>query len=205
MLRFSLCALIALSTAFLESNRAHAAVIVLNGGMGQICYEMTRAISKGEDILPIQLTGSLIGVSPYQVCTMAIAANDLASHDLAGTHNNRGVLLFMDQKFSEAIADFDQARRLDPEIAEAHVNYGASMVALHRWAEGLEALNKGIEMQPAEPEKAYFNRAIANEELGHVKEAYLDYLKASELAPDWEQPRQQLTRFTVRKPGEAAK
>ena len=202
MTRFALCACAALSGALFSFQSAQAAVVVLNGGMGQICYEMTRAVSKGEDVLPIQLTGSLIGISPLQVCTMAVTSNELAGHDLAGTYNNRGVLYFIDQKFNEAIADFDQARRLDPDIAEVHVNLGASMVALHRWAEGLAALNRGIEMEPAEIEKAYYNRAIANEELGHVKEAYLDYLKASELKPDWEQPKMQLTRFTVRKAGE---
>lgn len=203
MTRFSLGAFVAVSGAFLSLHTAQAAVVVLNGGMGQICYEMTRAVSKGEDVLPIQMTGSLIGVSPLQVCTIAVTNNELAGHDLAGTYNNRGVLYFMDQKFNEAIADFDKALRLDPDIAELHVNHGASMVALHRWAEGLASLNRGIEMGPAEVEKAYYNRAIANEELGHVKEAYLDYLKASELAPDWEQPKMQLTRFTVRKTGDA--
>ena len=73
------------------------------------------------------------------------------------------------------------------------------MVALKRWAEGLAALTKGIDIQPQEAEKAYYNRAIANEELGRVKEAYYDYLKAAELKPEWEQPKMQLTRFTVRK------
>jgi hypothetical protein len=34
-------------------------------------------------------------------------------------------------------------------------------------------------MDTKEAEKAYYNRAIAHEELGNVREAYLDYLKAS--------------------------
>ena len=81
----------------------------------------------------------------------------------------------------------------------------ASMVALKRWAEGVASLTKGIELMPLEPEKAYYNRAIALEELGKVREAYFDYLKAAELAPLWEQPKMQLTRFTVRKAGGVAK
>ena len=199
MTRFSVSAFTALFAASVSLSAAHAAVIVMNGGMGQICYQMTKAASLGEDVLSIQITGSLIGVSPLQVCTLAINNYDLVGHDLAGTYNNRGVLYFMDQKFAEAVADFEKARSLDPEIAEVHVNHGASMVALKRWAEGVASLTKGIELQPVEAEKAYYNRAIANEELGHAKEAYLDYLKASELKPDWEQPKMQLTRFTVRK------
>lgn len=185
---------------------AAAAVIVMNGGMAQICYEMTRAVATGEDVAPtVQLTGSLIGLSALDICTMAIQENDLVGRDRAGTYNNRGVLYFSKMLFTEAVADFEQARRIDPTIAEVHVNHGASMVALKRWAEGVASLDKGIAMDPLEPEKAYFNRAIANEELGNVRGAYLDYLKASELKPDWEQPKMQLTRFTVRKKDDAAK
>ncbi len=183
----------------------NAAVIILNGGMAQTCYEMTRAISKGEEVLSIQLTGSLIGISPIEVCTMTIKENDLVGFDRAGTLNNRGVLYFSEQRFAEAIKDFEDGRRVDPSIAELHVNHGASMVALKRWAEGVASLTKGIELMPLEPEKAYYNRAIALEELGKVREAYFDYLKAAELAPLWEQPKMQLTRFTVRKAGGVAK
>lgn len=199
MSRFSQRAFAAALLTFGFAAPSQAAVIVLNGGMGQFCYQMTKATVEGGDLLTLQMTGSLIGIPVLQVCTMAITANDLTGHELAGTYNNRGVLYFMDQKFNEAVADFEKARSLDPEIPEVHVNYGASMVALKRWAEGVASLSKGIEMQPQEAEKAYYNRAIAQEELGKVKEAYYDYLKAAEIKPDWDQPKMQLTRFQVRR------
>ena len=198
---------VAMSIAFLAQVRpAAAAVIVMNGGLAQSCYEMTRSVAMGEQIDPtIQLTGSMIAISALDICTMAIQDNDLVGRDLAGTYNNRGVLYFAKAMFTEAVADFEEARRIDPAIAEIHVNHGASMVALKRWAEGAASLDKGIAMDPVEPEKAYYNRAIAREELGNVTGAYYDYLKASELKPEWEQPKMQLTRFTVRKKGEPAK
>ena len=199
MIRFSARAFAAALTSLFFAAPSQAAVIVLNGGMGQFCYQMTKAVSEGEEILSLQLTGSLIGIPPLNVCTMAIASNELTAHELAGTYNNRGVLHFIDKQFNEAISDFEKARSIDPEIAEVHVNHGAAMVALKRWAEGLASLNKGIAMDPLEAEKAFYNRAIAQEELGHVKEAYYDYLKAAEIKPDWEQPKMQLTRFQVRK------
>lgn len=191
------------ASAIVPARPANAAVIILNGGMAQMCYEMTRAVSLGDDVLSIQLTGSLIGISPIEVCTMAIKENDLVGFDRAGTYNNRGVLYFAEQRFDEAIADFERGLRVDQGIAELHVNHGAAMVALKRWAEGIASLNKGIEMMPLEPEKAYYNRAIAHDELGHVKEAYYDYRKALELKPEWEQPKIQLTRFQVRPVGAA--
>ncbi len=199
MTRFPVRAFVTLVALSVSSFAANAAVIVLNGGMGQYCYQMTKATIDGEDLLSLQMTGSLIGIPPIQVCTNAITSNELVTHELAGTYNNRGVLYFLDQKFNEAIADFEKARSLDPEIAEAHVNYGATLVALKRFADGIAPLTKGIEMGAAEIEKAYYNRAIAYEEVGRAKEAYFDYLKAAELKPDWEQPKMQLTRFTVKK------
>src|SRR5262245_18673979 len=118
MTRFSTVAFVAAISVFAFTAPARSAVIVLNGGMGQFCYQMTKAVSEGQEVLSLQITGSLIGISPMNVCTMAITDNSLTGHELAGTYNNRGVLHFMDQEFNEAIADFEKARTLDPDIAE---------------------------------------------------------------------------------------
>jgi tetratricopeptide (TPR) repeat protein len=147
----------------------------------------------------MQITGSRIDIPPMDICTIAIGAGDLTSRDLAGTHNNRGVLLFSEGRFDEAMKDFDAAIRYGRDIPEPHVNRGASLVAMKRWADAVPSLNRGIELQALEIEKAYYNRAIAHEELGDVRRAYFDYTKAAELAPTWEEPKLQLTRFTVRK------
>jgi len=180
----------------LPSANAKAAVIVLGGGYAQMCYEAARALN---DPIMLQVTGSRIDIPPLEICTLAIGAGDLTTRDLAGTYNNRGVLYFAQNRFSEALADFDQGLRHLSFIPELHVNRGATLVALKRWADSVPSLSKGIEMEALEPEKAYYNRAIAYEELGDVRRAYFDYLKATELKPEWEQPKQQLTRFTVQK------
>src|SRR5262249_700878 len=149
--------------------------------------EMTQSIAKGDDPATMtMLTGSLIGLDAVAICTMAISQNDLPSHDLAGTYNNRGILYFMKSMFTEAAADFDKARGLDGGIAEVHVNHGAAMAAMKRWKEAVDSLDRGIALDPQEPEKAYYNRAIAQEQLGNIRGAYYDYLKASELKPDWD-------------------
>jgi tetratricopeptide (TPR) repeat protein len=175
---------------------AKAAVIVLGGGFAQMCYEAARDVN---DPSMMQITGSRIDIPPLDICTIAIGAGDLTSRDLAGTHNNRGVLLFAEGRFEDAMKDFDQAIRHSRDLAEPHVNRGASLVAMKRWADAVPSLNRGIELEALELEKAYYNRAIAHEELGDVRRAYFDYVKAAELAPTWEEPKLQLTRFTVRK------
>ncbi|MCC6914484.1 MAG: tetratricopeptide repeat protein [Rhodospirillaceae bacterium] len=175
---------------------AEAAVIVLGGGFAQMCYEAARAV---DEPYSAQITGSRIDVAPLDICSIAISAGDLTARDLAGTYNNRGVIYFSQNMFNEAIKDFEQGLRHQNEIGELHINRGASMVALKRWADAVPSLNRGIELGALELEKAYYNRGIAYEELGDVRRAYLDYMKASSLKPEWEDPKLQLTRFTVRK------
>lgn len=180
----------------LPATGVKAAVIVLGGGFAQMCYEAARDV---DDPTMMTITGSRINIPPLEVCTIALNMGDLTTRDLAGTYNNRGVLMFSEGQFSEAIKDFEQAIRQANMIAEPHVNRGASLVALKRWADAVPSLNRGIELGALEIEKAYYNRAIAHEELGDVRRAYFDYTKAAELSPGWEEPKLQLSRFTVRK------
>jgi tetratricopeptide (TPR) repeat protein len=177
---------------------ANAAVIVLGGGFAQMCYEAAR---DANDPAMMQITGSRIDIDPLEICTIALSAGDLTTRDLAGTYNNRGVLLFSQGNFTDALRDFDQAIRHANILAEPHVNRGASLVAMKRWRDAVPSLDRGIELGALEIEKAYYNRAIAHEELGDVRRAYFDYMKAAELSPAWEEPKLQLARFQVRKKG----
>ncbi len=61
-------------------------------------------------------------------------------------------------------------------------------------------IDRGLALDPDQPEKAYFNRAVAKERLNDLKGAYFDYRRALELKPDWDMPKVELARFTVAKP-----
>ncbi len=185
----------------LQATTARAVVIVLGQGLAQNCYEAAFALSKGLTYIAPSLTGTQIDLSPVQLCTEALTQPTLVGRDLAGTHVNRGVLSFLEGDHVAALADFERAITIDNNIGEAHANRGASLVAMKRWADSIPAITKGIELQAAEMEKSYYNRAIANEELGNVRGAYFDYMKAAELKPYWEAPKMQLSRFSVRKKG----
>jgi tetratricopeptide (TPR) repeat protein len=111
------------------------------------------------------------------------------------------VMLFAQGLIADSLADFEEAIRVDDSLAQAHVNRGYTLMALMRWADSIAAFDRGISLGSEEQAKAHFNRGIAHEELDHVREAYQDYLKASELDPLWEEPKQELTRFSVRPRG----
>jgi len=71
-------------------------------------------------------------------------------------------------------------------------------VVQKRWADAIEPYTRGIELGVEDLPRAYYDRGIAYEEVGRIPDAYRDYVAASELAPEWEDPKRELTRFVVR-------
>lgn len=178
LLAFAIAGALSASTA-----SAQGAVTVLGGGMAHDC---SKAALGGESAIQFE-----------RVCTLALENELLSQRDRAGTYVNRGVLKLRRKEFASAQFDFNRAVETKPDLGEAYVNRGAAAVGARRYAEGLRDLNKALELGVDEPEKAFYNRALAHEGLDDMKAAYLDYQKAIELNPDWEQPRKELARFTV--------
>ena len=182
MLKTSRILAIATAVAALAGS-AQAAVTVIGGGMAHDCSK-----------------AALSGVSDAKyeaLCTLALDTELLSLRDRAGTYVNRGVLKLRRKEFASASYDFNRAVITKPDLGEAYVNRGAAAVGAKRYADGLADLNKAIALGIEEPEKAYFNRALAYEGLDDLKAAYFDYQKAVELSPQWEAPKRELVRFSV--------
>lgn len=175
--------LVAGVATFLAAGSANAAVTVLGGGLAQAC---SRAAVSGERDPKFQ-----------ELCTLALETEYMNARDRAGTFVNRGVLKLRNASWRQARKDFDNALRLKPDLGEAYVNRGAASIGEKRYAASLPDINKGLELGVEEPEKAYYNRALAYEGMDDAKSAYFDYQKAIEISPDWAAPKEQLTRFTV--------
>jgi len=170
--------------AVLGIGAAQAAVTVFgDGGPAEDCF---KAAKYGTD--------PNVGLAQ---CTVAIQSQTLSDYDLAGTYVNRGVIHMSTAAFVPAQHDFEQAIKLAPKMGEAIVNRGGSLIAQKKYADGIAEISRGLNFNPEEPEKAYFNRGLAYESLDDLKAAYYDYSKAAELKPGWEQPRSELARFTV--------
>jgi tetratricopeptide (TPR) repeat protein len=152
-------------------------------GPAQACYEA--AVSR-------QAT-----LNALADCDAAIAGQDLTSRDRAATIINRGVLHLIRRDPNAALADFDLATRLRPDLGEAFVNRGAALLVLGRWDDAIAAINEGLAIGAADPHEAYFNRAVAQERRGAVAAAYQDYQTAARLKPDWPLAQAELARFRV--------
>ena len=129
-------------------------------------------------------------------CTLAVrlAISDSARAEVL---NNRSVLLYAHGDYGAALADNTAALKINDRMAEAIVNRGSIFLVQHRPQAAAANFDRALMFNPAHPEKVYFNRALAREDMGDVNGAYADYAQASRIAPQWEQPRREMTRFTI--------
>jgi tetratricopeptide (TPR) repeat protein len=176
--------LLAVST-FLVAGPAAAAVTVVGNSMARSCYEA--ADSK-----------TLPRPADFDTCDRALSEEPLSAADIVATHVNRGILHARRGDMARAIADFDAASARDPAQPEAYFNKAAVLLRNGGADQAVPLFSKAIENRTRFMAGAYYGRAIAQEDLGNVKAAYLDYRRASELAPKWAEPKLELARFTVR-------
>lgn len=162
---------------------ANAAVSVLNGSLAHSCYEAAEYGGSADD-----------GI---KTCTAALQEEALTVKDRAATMINLGILRSQDEDSEGALASYNQGLGLDPTLGEGYVDRGATEIVLKNYDAAVADITKGIELNATRPEIAYYDRAIANEALGNIKAAYLDYKKASEISPDFALANEQLLRFKV--------
>jgi tetratricopeptide (TPR) repeat protein len=166
---------------------ARADTTVIGGGFAEDCSKSAKAVAVNRPA----------HVDALNECTLAIQNEVLGIHDLASTYVNRGVIYMAGRQYDAALKDFDSALMIERELPEAFVNRGAALIGMGRDADGIAEINRGLALNPTDPERAYYNRALAEENLNDLKGAYYDYKKALELKPDWEMAKTQLARFTV--------
>jgi tetratricopeptide (TPR) repeat protein len=117
-----------------------------------------------------------IAKDAVETCTAALDRDHLSVHDLAATYVNRGIVLLCQHKYEPAERDFDQAIEIAPDLAGAHMNRGAVLIAEHRYPDAITALDRSIALGTPEPERAFFDRALARERLDDFTGAYYDLL-----------------------------
>ena len=130
-------------------------------------------------------------------CTMAINLAGDAKGRLAAALTNRGVMHLARAEYAATIADSTAALQVDGKIAEALVNRGVALMLQGRASDAVADISKGLALAPSHAERAYFNRAMAREDMGDLKGAYLDYREAARMDPSWDRPQKELARFTV--------
>jgi tetratricopeptide (TPR) repeat protein len=174
---------VALASVTLVSVPAEAAVKVIGQGFGSICYDYAKAGHASD--------------AGIEACDRALTEESQSPEDRAGTFVNRGILRMYAKDFTRALASYEEALKLKPDMAEAYVNKGVALVNLGRDQEAVAAISQGLKLDIEQPEIAYYSRGVAHEMLGNMRAAYEDYRQAAALKPEWKEPQTQLRRFSV--------
>lgn len=163
---------------------AAASVVVVAGSSATSCYRAAdnNAMPTSDDMAQ---------------CDLALGGEALSPRDTVATYVNRGILRLRRNDQAGALADFETAMRLDPAEPEAYLNRGATLVRQEAAEPAVAMFSAALERNTRRPELAYYGRGVAYEAMGRVREAYADYVRASELAPRWSAPRADLSRFRV--------
>ena len=104
----------------------------------------------------------------------------------AKEYNSSGVKLFERGQAEEALAEYNEALRLDPNFAVAYFNRGQTYFALGQPRKAVQDYAEAIRLDPdrAQLRLVYASRAMAYTLLGNDSDAQEDIGKAVELGHD---------------------
>lgn len=138
------------------------------------------------DPMLVQMIAQQVGIETTdpQVVLEAVvnqfnAANEAAVNE-AGVFFNQGVALDEAGDYQGAIASYEQALDIQPNLYEVWFNKGNVLSKVGRFEEAIEAYDKVIEIQP-DIHEVWHNRGNALSNLGRWEESNTSYEKAREL------------------------
>ena len=97
--------------------------------------------------------------------------------DAVTDHNNTGIKLSDDGRWEEAIAEYDEAIRLDLQFALAYNNRGGAYANLGEYQRAIEDFDEAIRLD-LQYAVAYSNRGGAYANLGEYQRAMEDHNEA---------------------------
>jgi tetratricopeptide (TPR) repeat protein len=131
-------------------------------------------------------------------CNLALEQEGLDSGNKAATLVNRGVLYMRNRNYRSAERDFNRAMSTDDANPEAYLNMAISHLQQNENDTSvMPMIEKALALNTKEQALAYYSRGVLHERSGNIRQAYYDYRKAHELAPDWDEPARDLERYKV--------
>lgn len=171
------------------------AIQVFGGGWGEACWRA--ALASTFIHMDSAREEAIWKADSIRTCDDALSSGALDRRDTAATYVNRGILEMSREGYGVAEKNFNSALTLLPKLAEAHVDLGSTLINMKKYDEGVKETQLGLQLGSKEPERAWYNLGIAYERLGDIQKAYESYRQASVLDPKWQDPKDEMARFTV--------
>ena len=116
-------------------------------------------------------------------CTRNIQSGRFTGPNLAVAFANRGLAYKRKGQWDRAIADYDEAIRLNPDLAETFANRGTAYYYKGQIGRALKDYHEAIRLKP-EFSRAFSNRGNVYRKKGQFDRAIEDYDEAIRLDPD---------------------
>ncbi len=173
-------------TAF--AGTAHAQLVVQGKGGAAQCFDYAMAGNEGSR-------------TAIKTCSDALG-EVMSMKDKAATYVNRGILYMRKGDQEKASADYQAALTIRPNLTQAYVNNGASLIRQKKFDEALASLNTALEDEDSPTRAAaLYNRAIALDWKQDYNGAYRDLKAALEIKPEWKAALDLISRYEVRSTG----
>ena len=123
----------------------------------------------------------------------------LAHHETAEAHTFLGWTYSFMRMYEEAIAQCEQAIRVDPEFGNPYNDIGVYLIELQRPSDAIPWLQRALDAPRYDPRQfPWYNLGRVYEQLGAPSDAMRHYRRALELDPDYALARDALKRLLGR-------
>jgi len=106
-----------------------------------------------------------------------------AANLTAEDYYNQGIDYAGLRQYTEAIASYDNATRIDPEYATAWYNRGSALLNLARYEDAVASYDNATRIDPGYA-NAWINRGVALGRLARYEDAIASYDKGLKISPD---------------------
>lgn len=166
----TLALIIVFFTAWTAHAQSDESIIFFGGSDAQLCYNAAERTASGT----------------LDHCNSALKSRTLSRRHQIATLINRGIVFNHLGDYAAALADFEAALALDPNVSAAYVNRGNTYFYTQQFDLAVDNYSKSLQMNPRNPHIAHLNRGIAYEARREEGLAFADFVRANELRPEWE-------------------
>ena len=108
--------------------------------------------------------------------------------------SNQAIAMSRDGKLDEALARYDRALEMAPQLVVAYYNQGIDLMNAGRLEEAIVSFDSAIDLHPNDAQ-AYNNRGITKARLGDMDGARADWQRALEIQPEMKEAEENLRKL----------